>query len=178
VHTNCPRPDQKFLKRKDTLTIEVPDAELPETSCCADTKYHQRAIMSSASIPSQPSRCSQNGVSTFIPEMDMSTNWCGTPEQGNLTSMVLQNCCTSDVQSIGGCTLCHTDNPDAEDPTAFLQTFSHCLKKGLEGHNGSTQFASYCNTPNLSSAASLHQSWGVWAFAVLIGISSVIEAFV
>ena len=109
--------------------------------------------------------------------MDMSTNWCGTPEQGNLTSMVLRDCCTSDVQSIGGCTLCHTDNPDAEDLTAFLMTFSHCLKKGLEGHNGSTQFASYCNTPNLSSAACLLQSSGVRGLVVLIGISFVIDAF-
>jgi hypothetical protein len=116
--------------------------------------------MSSTITPAQPSRCRSSGVSTFIPEMDMSTTWCGTPEKGKLTSMVLQDCCTSDVQSIGGCTLCHTEDKDAEDSTAFLQSFSHCLKKGLGRHNGSTQFASYCNTPKLSSAASLHQSWG------------------
>jgi hypothetical protein len=108
--------------------------------------------------------------------MDMSTNWCGTPEQGNLTSMVLQDCCTSDVQNIGGCTLCHTDDPDAEDQVEFLQTFSHCLRRGLQRNNGSTQFASYCNTPGLSSTASLHQSWGFWGLAVLMGTSFAIEA--
>jgi hypothetical protein len=49
--------------------------------------------MSSTITPTQPSRCRSSGVSTFIPEMDMSTTWCGTPERGNLTSVVLQDCC-------------------------------------------------------------------------------------
>ena len=48
--------------------------------------------MSSASTQTlEAGRCTPSGVSTYIPEMDMSTNWCGTPEQGNLTSMVLQD---------------------------------------------------------------------------------------
>jgi hypothetical protein len=126
----------------------------------------------------EASRCSLNIVSTYIPEMDMSTTWCGTPERGNLTSMVLQDCCTLDVQNIGGCSVCHTDDPGAaEDKTTFLLSFSHCLKKGLERHNGSTQFSSYCNTPSLSSAGSLRRSWGVWALVVVLGTSFVMEAF-
>ena len=131
--------------------------------------------MSSTSTPTQASRCSPSGVSTYVPEMDMSTDWCGTPEQGNLTSMALQDCCTSDVQIIGGCALCHTDDPDAEDQLQFLEKFSHCLKMGVRRYNGSYQ-AAYCNTPSLSSAGSLRQTWGVWGLVVLLGTSSVVEA--
>lgn len=138
------------------------------------TSYEPAAMSSAAATSS----CSPNSVPTNFPDIDMTTEWCAVPEQGNLTTMAMQGCCTSDdIQSISGCAVCYTQDPDAEDATEFNQQFSQCISRGLKHRNASSPDVAYCNTPIFSSAAQSHRGWSVWSVAILIGTSSVFQCF-
>jgi hypothetical protein len=133
--------------------------------------------MSSAST--QPGLCKPNSVPTFIPNVDMTADWCVTPEQGNATASIMQQCCTSaEVQSIGGCAFCYTEDSTADDKQEFNQNFAQCLSRGAQNQNLSRISASYCNTPTVSNSTSLgnRQTWSMWSMAVLIRTLCIFEA--
>jgi hypothetical protein len=111
---------------------------------------HCLPVMSSAST--QPGLCKPNSVPTFIPDVDMTTDWCVTPEQGNATALIMQQCCTSaGVQSIDGCSFCYTEDSTAADKQEFNRNFAQCLFRGPQNQNLSRESASYCNTPTVSN---------------------------
>jgi hypothetical protein len=141
-------------------------------------RSHWLSVMSSAST--QPGLCKPDSVPTFIPDVDMTADWCVTPEQGNATVSIMQQCCTSaDVQSIGGCSFCYTEDSTAADKQEFNRNFAQCLFRGPQNQNLSRESASYCNTPTVSNSATLgnRHSWSMWSMAVLIGTLCIFEAF-
>jgi hypothetical protein len=134
--------------------------------------------MSSAST--QPGLCKPNSVPTFMPDVDMTADWCVIPEQGNATALIMQQCCTSeDVQHIGGCSFCYTKDSTADDKQEFNRNFAQCLFRGAQNQNLSRELASYCNTPTLSNSASSgnRKTWSMWSMTVLVGILYIFEAF-
>jgi hypothetical protein len=135
--------------------------------------------MSSAST--QPGLCKPNSVPTFIPDVDMTADWCVTPEQGNATALIMQQSCTSeDVQSIGGCAFCYTEDSTADDKQEYNRNFAQCLFRGAQNQNFSRESVSHCNTPTLSNSASSddRRNWSMWSMTVLIGTLCIFEAFI
>ena len=124
------------------------------------------------------SLCSPSSVATFLPNADMTSEWCAVPQTGNTTSTVMQQCCGSnEVRLIGGCEWCYYDDSTAEDSEDFQQDFAACLHRGARQQNVSVVQASYCNTPKFSSAA-LGGGVRTWSVVALVMLSFALEAFV
>lgn len=149
-----------------------------QTSLDVLTKTYAATVMSST--PTQ-NLCSPNSVPTYIPGANMENEWCATPEQGNATAKVMEQCCTSDeVFSIGGCAMCYMQDSTAEDQQAFNHNFNQCLMNGVGHQNASVQRAVYCNTPSFSSTASTRKtsSWTTLSVVFMAGLSSVLQVLV
>lgn len=148
----------------------------PRTNRNLNTAIHRRKLAAMSSASPTKNLCNPISVPTHIPNVDMTAEWCATPDLGLMTSVAMQDCCTSgQVQNISGCAFCYTNASSEENKVDFLQDFSQCLVRGMQHQNASRPSASYCNAPDLpvSASTSRVQSWSMWALYAGVAFSFV-----
>jgi len=128
-----------------------------------------------ATIASETTLCGPLSMPETIPGANMTYDWCATPNVGNTTLQIMQECCGSwnQVHNSDGCAWCYVSDITADNSTAFNINFSNCIARGADAVNATKQRISLCNTPSKSSAPAV-RGVSVWKFgvmAVLVGMA-------